>query len=51
MQSGYIQSIENKPNDGKGGTTTFTLIASNIADPEPPPEGRAYSDAYSSAYS
>lgn len=51
MQSGYIQSIENKPNDGKGGTTTFTLIASNIADPEPPPEGRAYSEAYSSAYS
>ena len=51
-QSGWIQSIENKPTDAKGGTTIFRLIASNIADPEPPPppEGRAYSDAYSSAY-
>jgi hypothetical protein len=50
-QSGWIQSIENKPTDAKGGTTIFRLIASNIADPQPPPEGRAYSDAYSSAYS
>jgi len=50
-QSGWIQSIENRPTDAKGGTTRFILIASNVADPEPPPEGRAYSDAYSSAYS
>ena len=50
-QSGWIQSIENRPTDAKGGTTRFILIASNIADPEPPLEGRAYSEAYSSAYS
>lgn len=51
-QSGWIRSIENKPTDAKGGTTRFILIASNIADPTPPPpEGRAYSDGYSSAYS
>jgi hypothetical protein len=50
-QSGYITSVENKPNDQNGGTTTFKLIASNIPDPEPPPQGGAYSEAYSSAYS
>lgn len=52
VKSGWIQSMDNKPNDAKGGTTRFKLIASNIADPEPPipPGGRAYSDAYSNAY-
>jgi hypothetical protein len=49
--SGYILDMTNKPEDANGGTTTFKLIASNIADPEPPPEGGAYSEAYSSAYS
>jgi len=47
--SGYIQEIANKPEDNSGGTTSFTLIASNIPD-EPPIGERAYSSAYSNAY-
>jgi hypothetical protein len=47
--SGYIQEIANKPEDNSGGTTSFTLIASNIPD-EPPIVQRAYSGAYSNAY-
>lgn len=47
--SGYIQEITNKPEDNSGGTTSFTLIASNIPD-EPPIGERAYSSAYSNAY-
>lgn len=50
--SGYITEISNKPEDDNGGTTTFKLLASNIADPEPPepPQIGAYSNAYSNAY-
>jgi len=47
--SGYITQIANQPEDNAGGTTSFKLLASNIADPEPTGE-RAYSDAYSNAY-
>ena len=50
--SGYIQNITNQPEDNAGGTTQFTILASNIPDPEPPvpPEVGAYSNAYSNAY-
>jgi hypothetical protein len=52
--SGYITDISNKPEDDNGGTTSFKLMASNIADPSPeppqPPMLGAYSDAYSNAY-
>lgn len=47
--SGFIMSIKNKPEDNSGGTTLFTIIASNIPD-EPPIGERAYSSAYSNAY-
>lgn len=47
--SGYITNIANQPEDNSGGTTSFKLLASNIADPEPTGE-RAYSSAYSNAY-
>jgi hypothetical protein len=47
--SGYISNITNQPEDNSGGTTSFTLIASNIPDIEPVGE-RAYSGAYSNAY-
>jgi hypothetical protein len=54
--SGYITDISNKPEDDNGGTTTFKLLASNIADPipnppTPPPPGLGpYNDAYNDAY-
>lgn len=50
--SGYIQEIQNKPEDDSGGTTSFVLLASNIPDPtpEPPPGLGPYNDAYNDAY-
>lgn len=47
--SGFILNIKNKPEDNSGGTTSFTIIASNLPDIEPIGE-RAYSNAYSNAY-
>lgn len=45
---GYIQSVENNPNDENGGTTKFKLIASNIIPG--PPEFGPYGDMFSDAY-
>lgn len=47
--SGWIETIANKPEDDSGGTTSFTIIASNLQNVEPVGE-RAYSGAYSNAY-
>lgn len=45
--SGFIMNIKNKPEDNSGGTTTFTLIASNIPDPS---EEGPYNESWNNAY-
>jgi hypothetical protein len=45
--SGYVESIQNKPEDDSGGTTSFVILVSNIPDPgEVGPYKAEFNEAY-----